>query len=137
VVGVVSAKLAGERISNVGFAVPVNEAMRMLRANNVRFTVSRAVERRDGPALVRSVSPAVGLVTVTPDPEVGEDVSPLRVAPVEDAVWRWKRSETCLMPARPSSGNLSSELPVTPAFAVPLKSEMAWGDINSATRAGW
>lgn len=79
VVGVVSAKLAGERITDVGFAVPVSEAMRMLRANDVRFTVSRAVERRDGPALVRSVSPAVGLVTVTPDPDVGEDVYTLRV----------------------------------------------------------
>lgn len=79
VVGVVNAKLAGEGISNVGFAVPVNEAKRMLRANDVRFTVSRAGARLDGPTLVRNVSPAVGLVTVTPDPEVGENLYTLRV----------------------------------------------------------
>jgi S1-C subfamily serine protease len=64
VIGIASAKLAGSSISNVGFAVPINDARRMLTRHNVHLASRQNVSRLEGPALVRSVSPAVALVTV-------------------------------------------------------------------------
>jgi S1-C subfamily serine protease len=65
VLGVTSAKLSGEGVSNVGFATPSNEVQRLLRGKGVPFTAGNGVAKLDGPALVRGVSPAVALITVT------------------------------------------------------------------------
>ena len=67
VVGVVNAKLTGSAISNVGFAVPVNFAKRMLTGRNVKFTGGGAEQKLEGPALFQKAQPSVALVTVTLD----------------------------------------------------------------------
>lgn len=66
VVGVVNAKLAGMLVSNVAFAVPINYAKQMLRDNGVEFASEGVKTKLDGPALVKQVSPAVALITITP-----------------------------------------------------------------------
>jgi len=66
VIGVVNAKLAGEVVSNVGFAVPINYAKPLLRDEGVEFATEGATGKLDGPALVKYVSPAVALVTAIP-----------------------------------------------------------------------
>jgi S1-C subfamily serine protease len=65
VVGVASAKLTGEEISNVGFAVPASSAAKLLRDKRVSFKTSGAKKKLDGPTLARRVTPSVALVTVT------------------------------------------------------------------------
>ncbi len=64
VVGIASAKLTGSEISNVGFAVPVNDAKRLLRAQGVAFQPGGAEEELAGPELARRVSPSVALLSV-------------------------------------------------------------------------
>ncbi|MGL4551240.1 MAG: trypsin-like peptidase domain-containing protein, partial [Gemmataceae bacterium] len=68
VLGVNRAKLAGEAVSNVGFATPSNEAARMLRDKGVAFAAANPAAKLDGPTLIRQVSPAVALLTVTIGP---------------------------------------------------------------------
>jgi S1-C subfamily serine protease len=63
--GVVSAKLAGLAVSNVGFAVPGDHARELLRHARVEFTTTGAKAKLDGVALVQRVAPGVALVTVT------------------------------------------------------------------------
>lgn len=65
VVGVASAKLSGEEISNVGFAVPVAEVCAMLRKVGVRFNEAASTETLSGPELARRVTPSVALLEVT------------------------------------------------------------------------
>ena len=65
VVGVVNAKLTGSAISNVGFAVPVNFAKRMLTGRNVKFAGGGTEQKLEGPALFQKVQPSVALVKVT------------------------------------------------------------------------
>jgi S1-C subfamily serine protease len=65
VVGVVNAKLAGHAISNVGFAVPIDYAKRLLGGQRVQFAKGTATAALDGPALVKKVEPSIALVTVT------------------------------------------------------------------------
>jgi predicted Zn finger-like uncharacterized protein len=65
VIGVTSAKLSGDVVSNVGFATPSNEAKRMLTAKGVSFETVASTTRLDGPTLVRRTSPSVALITVT------------------------------------------------------------------------
>jgi S1-C subfamily serine protease len=65
VIGVILAKLTGSAISNVGFALPVNEAKSFLRDSHVQFTTSKGMQPLDGPSLVRQVSPQVALVIAT------------------------------------------------------------------------
>jgi hypothetical protein len=65
VVGVASAKLSGEEISNVGFAVPVAEVCELLRRHQIAYREGRGGEELAGPELARQVTPAVGLIEVT------------------------------------------------------------------------
>ena len=65
VLGVNSAKLAGEAISNVGFAVPSNEVRRLLAGKGLAYETGGWTTRLDGPTLVKRVSEAVALITVT------------------------------------------------------------------------
>lgn len=68
VVGVASAKLAGEDIDGVGFAVPTSEVLNLLRSKGVTPTVASGGERLDGPSLARRVTPAVVMLKVTIGP---------------------------------------------------------------------
>jgi len=68
VVGVASAKLSGEEISNVGFAVPVAEVRALLQHQSVSYQAAAAGHALEGPELARRVTPAVGLVEVTIGP---------------------------------------------------------------------
>ena len=63
VIGITSSKLAGAEISNVGFAVAINDAVRLLRSSNIshRTTTGRGV--MDGPQLTRHVAPSIALLT--------------------------------------------------------------------------
>ncbi len=72
VLGVNSAKLVGEAISNVGFAAPINEAKRLLKDKGVTFVSNNEGPRLDGPELVKRVSPSVALISVTLDSSVDE-----------------------------------------------------------------
>lgn len=65
VIGVNSAGLVGVGLTNIGFAVPANYARDLLRSKGVQPMATKAKENLDGPALVKQVSPAIGLVTVT------------------------------------------------------------------------
>jgi len=69
VVGVASAKLAGEEISNVGFAVPAAYLRAFLKQHRVESAAAAAgAPRLDGPELARRVAPAVALLQVTSGP---------------------------------------------------------------------
>jgi predicted Zn finger-like uncharacterized protein len=71
VLGVNSAKLTGEAINNVGFAAPSNDARKLLTDKGVAFATGGWAAKLDGPTLVKRVSPAVALITVTLDPQAG------------------------------------------------------------------
>src|SRR5581483_11866692 len=73
VIGVISAKLAGDAISNVAMAVPANAAASLLRQKGIFFATQGAAAALDGPALVRQVSAATALVTVTLRARAGVD----------------------------------------------------------------
>jgi hypothetical protein len=62
VIAVVTAKLIGEQYADIAFGIPVNEAKRVLSAQGVRFTESRASEKLEGPELARRVTPAVAFL---------------------------------------------------------------------------
>jgi serine protease Do len=64
VIGVVTAKLVGEGMANVGLAVPINEAKPLLQAQGVAFVTVGAPAQGDGPNLVKRVAPAVGLLSI-------------------------------------------------------------------------
>jgi len=64
VIGVVNAKLTGEDVSNVGFAVPTEHLRRFLATRGIRSPASGADRDLAGPELARRVTPSVGLVTV-------------------------------------------------------------------------
>lgn len=65
VIGVNFAKLKEEMATNVGFAVPSNDAMALLRNANVEFATNSGREAKlEGPELVRQVSAATALITV-------------------------------------------------------------------------
>ncbi|MGB7343531.1 MAG: trypsin-like peptidase domain-containing protein [Pirellulaceae bacterium] len=59
VVGVVNAKLSGQRISKVGFAVPIDYACRMLDRNQVAYDSVVSQELISGIELAKRVTPAV------------------------------------------------------------------------------
>lgn len=65
VIGIINAKLVGMVVSKVGFAVPINYAKQMLRDEGVEFASEGAKANLDGPALVKQVSPAIALITIT------------------------------------------------------------------------
>ena len=65
VVGVNFAKLREEFATNVGFAVPVNDAINLLRSEGVAFANGDGKgPKLDGPDLVKRVSAATALITV-------------------------------------------------------------------------
>ncbi len=65
VVGVNFAKLLGDIATGVGFAVPIDDAKPMLTGKGVKFTLGSGGPKLEGPALVKKVSAATALVTVT------------------------------------------------------------------------
>ena len=65
VVGVNFAKLLGDIATGVGFAVPIDDAKPMLTGKGVKFTSGNGTPKLEGPALVKKVSAATALVTVT------------------------------------------------------------------------
>ncbi|HVX14353.1 MAG TPA: trypsin-like peptidase domain-containing protein [Pirellulales bacterium] len=64
VIGVASAKMAGEDIDGVGFAVPANEVLNLLKSKGIVPAVATGGEKLDGPNLARRVTPAVALLKV-------------------------------------------------------------------------
>jgi S1-C subfamily serine protease len=68
VVGVASSRLVGLELSRLGFCVPSELVSKFLKRQDVIPEGTPAVAPLDGPALVASVSRAVGLVRVTIDP---------------------------------------------------------------------
>jgi S1-C subfamily serine protease len=66
VVGVINAKLVSRDVSNVGFAVPINYAKKLLELEGAKFKPRLNEEPAlSGPALVRRVTPSVFLVIAT------------------------------------------------------------------------
>jgi S1-C subfamily serine protease/WD40 repeat protein len=65
VIGVVTAKLAGELISNVAFAVPTDQVQKLLARHKVSQAQPIDSVVGSGAVLVKRVSPAVALVSVT------------------------------------------------------------------------
>jgi S1-C subfamily serine protease len=64
VVGVNSAGLVGEKVNNVGFAVPINYARQLLASKGIAPSGQPSDRPLDGPALAEAVTPAVAYVTV-------------------------------------------------------------------------
>lgn len=68
VLGVASSKLIGMELTRVGFCVPAERVLSMLKANKVATAEGGSGEALTGPALVEAVAPSVALITVTIDP---------------------------------------------------------------------
>ncbi len=68
VMGVASAKLVGEDISNIGFAVPSADVARLLDKHNVQYDLSSEGQELQGALLGRRVQPSVAFIMVTIDP---------------------------------------------------------------------
>ncbi|HWB08768.1 MAG TPA: trypsin-like peptidase domain-containing protein [Pirellulales bacterium] len=68
VIGVASAKLAGDDVDGVGFVVPANEVLNLLRSKGISVASTGASARLDGPALARQVTPAVAMLKITIGP---------------------------------------------------------------------
>ncbi len=64
VIGIANAKLAGSEVSNVGFAVPAEEAKRLLERRKIVNLASAAPKALAGPELAKRVTPAVAMVIV-------------------------------------------------------------------------
>ena len=62
VVGIVNAKLNGQRISKVGFAVPISFACQMLDRHKIQYDSEGKNEPLAGPELARALTPAVFFV---------------------------------------------------------------------------
>lgn len=65
VIGVIYAKLVENVAAGVGFATPVNDAKSLLKSEQVRFVNGQSNVKLEGPDLVKRVSAATALVTVT------------------------------------------------------------------------
>jgi WD40 repeat protein len=78
VVGIVNAKLTGEEVSNVGFAIPISYARSFLRKEEVEFRGGPGTAPKqpgpvvkrvgpapmDGPAVAKAIAPIVAFVTI-------------------------------------------------------------------------
>jgi len=64
VIGIASAKLVGVEVTRVGFAVPSNEARRMLRDNGVSLMAATKAPPLTGPQVAAAVRPAVAMVAI-------------------------------------------------------------------------
>lgn len=69
VLGVASSKLIGIELTRVGFCVPAQRVLSLLKAHNVGKTGPKPEKVLDGPTLVEAVAPSVALITVTIDPQ--------------------------------------------------------------------
>jgi S1-C subfamily serine protease len=123
VLGVTKAKLAGEAISNVGFATPSNETKRWLTAQNVPFTTGGWTTKLDGPPLVKRVSPATAQIIVTLD--AGAATGGTTVLSCRGALPKVKVPKT--------GSNMRPELPGMPKFASSRVVVDALGEIQDAT----
>jgi WD40 repeat protein len=65
VIGVVNAKIVGAEVAGVGFAIPINYAVQLLRNEGVALEGVAAKAALDGAALTRKAGPAVALVKAT------------------------------------------------------------------------
>jgi len=66
VVGVNFAKLSEDVATNVGFAVPINDAVQLLRSEKITFAAGPGTSAKlDGPALVKRVAAATALISVS------------------------------------------------------------------------
>jgi len=65
VIGVVNAKIAGFAVSNVGFAIPVDQVRDMVQRNKVTLAKAGGQAPPSGSALVKRVAPSVASVSVT------------------------------------------------------------------------
>jgi hypothetical protein len=68
VIGVVNAKLTGLDVTSVGFAVPIEEARRLLDRRGIAVPPSKAGEHLAGPELAARVTPSVAFLTMTLGP---------------------------------------------------------------------
>ena len=68
VVGVASAKIAREDVDGVGFVVPANEVLTLLRSKGISPPSAGTAQKLDGPALAQRVTPAVALIKLTLGP---------------------------------------------------------------------
>ena len=67
VLGVASSKLVGLELTRVGFCVPAERAVSLLKANQVKPLDGASDKDLDGPSLVEAVAPSVALISVTID----------------------------------------------------------------------
>ena len=65
VLGVASSKLIGIELTRVGFCVPAQRVLSLLKAHKVEPLEAQPTKVLDGPALVEAVAPSVALITVT------------------------------------------------------------------------
>lgn len=65
VVGIVNAKIVGPDVSGVGFAIPTNYAMKLLRDQDLSPSSKKTDTVLDGPALTKIATPAIALVRAT------------------------------------------------------------------------
>ena len=64
VIGIVNSKLVDPDIENAGFAVPINYSTKLLRDEYIELQPANYSEKKDGPSLVKMLSPSIALVTV-------------------------------------------------------------------------
>lgn len=69
VLGVASSKLIGMELTRVGFCVPAERVLSLLKANKVAIAEGGSDTALAGPALVEAVAPSVALITVTIGPQ--------------------------------------------------------------------
>ena len=75
VVGVVNAKLEGTVIAKVGFAVPIDDAMNLLKKHGVDFVWSKFDQELRGPELAKRTVPSVFFVKAEFDGTSGASMS--------------------------------------------------------------
>ena len=68
-IGVASAKLLGEVVSNIGFVVPSADVVRLLDTKKIKYTRQDGGDPLKATDLARKIKPSVGLLTVTIDPD--------------------------------------------------------------------
>lgn len=70
VIGVASAKLVSTTVSNVGFAVPASDVVRLLEQHRIPHQLQRSGDPLKSTELARRVTPSVALLYITQDEEL-------------------------------------------------------------------
>ncbi len=65
VIGICSSGLTGDSVSNVGFAVPSSDALRLLKTHGITIKATSNDSVLDGPELARQLTPAIGFIQST------------------------------------------------------------------------